>query len=52
MLLDLTPEQNQKLKQEQLKILEQKEKFKSIIDTMLQAKKELFRESGKMELCL
>jgi len=27
-MLDLTPEQNQKLKQEQLKILEQKEKFK------------------------
>lgn len=51
-LLDLSPEQLQKLKKEQMKILEQKEKFQSIFNVLLEKKKEMFKETAKLEQCL
>lgn len=41
-----------KIKQEQMKITEMRDKFKIIIDTILEQKKNLFNELSKMDHCL
>eukprot|EP00347_Sterkiella_histriomuscorum_P015635 403356280 len=51
-LMNLRPEQQMKIKQEQLKINEQKDKFKGIIDTLLEQKRTLFKELNKMDHCM
>lgn len=48
-LLDINVEQNEKLREEQIEIKKIKGNFQNIIDTMLKSKKQLFKESMKIE---
>lgn len=48
-LLDINVEQNEELRKEQVEIKRLKTNFQNIIDTMLKSKKQLFKESMKIE---